>query len=101
MESIFTFDTTIIKAKNGQDYVKILLLTHDQDAKLSAYTAFTKYENGIQSMIMTPDYCDSLKILDLTYVGKVGYDSRYAALLEYANVDGVPQICNIIFNKNY
>lgn len=101
MEQIFMFDTTLIKAKNGQEYIKVLLLTHDQDDKIGAYTSFMKYENGIQGMMMTPGYMDHLKLVDLTYVGKVGYDSRYAALLEYVNVDGAPQMLNIIFNKNY
>ena len=101
MEQIFQFDTTLIKAKNGQEYIKILLLTFDQDDKISAYTSFMKYENGVQAMVSTPDFIDSLSILDITYVGKVGYDSRYAAILQYVNVDGVQQICNIIFNKNY
>lgn len=101
MEQIIQFDSTIIKAKNGQDYIKILLITMDKDDNTSVYTSFMKFENGVEAMMTTPGYLDNLDIIDITYVGKVGYDSRYAAVLRYMNVDGVPAICNIIFSKNY
>ena len=101
METIFNFDYFVINAKNGVTYVKMLLLTTDDNEKISAYTSFAKYEGALIGMITTPDFKDSLEIISSMYVGKYGNDSRYVTNLGYTDVDGKPQACNIIFTKNY
>lgn len=98
---IINFETTTINAKNNQEYIKILLITLDDSSTTSVYTSFMKLENSIKTMLMTPDFSSSLRLIDLIFVGKFGYDSRYAATLGFDNVDGLPEICNIILTKNY
>lgn len=101
MEQIFQFDSIKIKAKNGQEYLKTLLLTFDDQQQLNAYTSFTKFEGSVAALVNTPDFMSNLTLKDVTFAGKVGYDTRYSVLLEYLNVDGVPQMCNIIYSKVY
>lgn len=103
MESIFQFDYELIKTKKNDEFVKTLLITYADDSaeKLNVYTSFGKYEGTVAGLISTPDFRNNLILKDVVFAGRVGYDSRFSILLEYLNVDGVPQVASLIYTKVY
>lgn len=101
MEQIFDFKYQLINGKNNINYIKTLLLTFDENNNFNAYTSFSKYEGMIVPLITTPDFTKNLVLKDVVFAGKVGYDSRFSMLLEWLNVDGVPQVASLIYTKVY
>lgn len=103
METIFQFDFEKIKTKKDEEFIKTLLITYadDNGEKLTVYTSFSKFEGTVAALVTTPDFRNDLVLKDVVFAGRVGYDSRFSVLLEYLNVDGVPQVASLIYTKVY
>lgn len=101
METIFLFDASFINTKDERHFIKTLMITNDDQGHKHVYTSFGAAEGALFGMVTTPDYRDHLFLRDITYVGKFGNQSRYAATLEILDVDTKPQLVTVVYTQNY
>ena len=105
MFSLIDFNFQLIKSKSNEEYVKTLLITEESDNGTDffkhVYTSFGKSEGSLNSFLMHPDSVSTLSIKSIDYVGKFNYQSKYAVLFEYLDVDGNVQMMNVVYNQVY
>ena len=101
METIFLFDTNLIKAKDNREFIKTLMITNDDQGHIHVYTSFGASEGALLGMITIPDFRDNLVLKDITFVGKFNNQSRYAATLEFLDVDAKVQTVTVVYTQNY
>lgn len=100
-EHILLFEFNTFTAKNGTEYIKTLMITTTEAGGYNGYTSFNTFDLGLPQLVSTPDFRDNLRIYSISFIGKFGNSSRYSVLFEYLNVDGVPQMLNVIYDKIY
>lgn len=100
METIFLFDFSLIKTKDNREFIKTLMITNIDDA-IHTYTSFGSAEGALLGMITIPDFRDHLVLRDITFVGKFNNQSRYAATLEFLDVDTNIQRVTVVYTQNY
>lgn len=101
METIFLFDTNLIKSKDKREFIKTLMITNDDQGHIHVYSSFGAAEGSLLGMISFPDFRDNLVLRDLTYVGRFGNQSRYVAILEFLDVDTNVQRVTVVYTQNY